>query len=392
MKGPLAEYRRRVAAGDFSADVAQSRAVSALDRLHRDLLAAGPRRNGWRRRLARLAGRPAAPVRGVYLWGDVGRGKTCVLDLFYGQLPFADKLRLHFHRFMAAVHEDLKRFREHADPLELVAERLAERARIICFDELAVTDIADAMILSTLFGALFARGVALAATSNIEPRKLYEGGLQRQRFVPAIDLIERHTEIVHVGGETDYRLAFLEKADVYVVPCDDAATDRLDRYFRAMAGERGAAERGPAGEPGVAERGMPERGVPADRGAAGGRIEVLGRPIRYLGESDGVIWLDFAEICDGPRSQDDYIELSRLYHTVLVSNVPRFGSTLEDQARRFVALVDEFYDRRVKLLLSAAVPLDDLYAGARLKREFNRTRSRLFEMQSHDYLAAAHRP
>lgn len=373
MTGPLVEYRRRVEAGDLAADGAQDTAVAALDRLHRDLVAAGPRRNGWQRRLARLAGKRAAPARGVYLWGDVGRGKTLMMDLFYEQLPFDDKQRLHFHRFMAAVHEDLKRFREHADPLLLVAERIAERARILCFDELAVTDIADAMILGTLFGALFERGVALAATSNLAPRELYKDGLQRQRFLPAIDLIERHTEVVHVGGRIDYRLAFLEKAAAYLHPSGAEARRQLDLYFRDMTG---------GGRAGQDVRPC----------AAGGDIEVLGRRIAYLRESDGVIWFDFAELCDGPRSQNDYIELSRLYHTVLVSDVPRFDARREDQARRFIALIDEFYDRRVKLFLSAAAPLEDLYAGDRLRHEFKRTLSRLNEMQSHDYLAAAHRP
>jgi cell division protein ZapE len=379
--GPLVEFRRRIEAGDLAADTAQDRAVAALDRLHRDLIASGPRRNGWRRRLARLAGKPTPTVQGVYLWGEVGRGKTLMMDLFYEQLPFADKQRLHFHRFMAAVHDDLQRFREHADPLELVAERIAEQARILCFDELAVGDIADAMILGTLFAALFARGVALAATSNLAPRELYKDGLQRQRFLPAIDLIERHTEVVHVGGRIDYRLAFLEKADVYLQPSGGDARERLDRYFRDMTGG-GRAGRGAA----------PSTTGTATAGTAGGHIEVLGRPISFLRESDGVVWFDFTALCDGPRSQNDYIELSRLYHTVLVSNVPRFDARLENQARRFVALVDEFYDRRVKLFLSAAVPLEDLYAGNRLGHEFKRTLSRLTEMQSHDYLAAAHRP
>jgi cell division protein ZapE len=365
MTGPLSEYGRRLEAGELTVDRAQRAAVAAFDRLHAELVAAAPPPRGWRRHLARVAGRPRTPPRGVYLWGEVGRGKTLLMDLFYGQLPFEDKLRLHFHRFMAAIHDDLKRFRDHVDPLELVADRLAERTRIVCFDELAVTDIADAMILSTLFTALFERGVALAATSNIEPRELYKDGLQRQRFVPAIDLIERHTEVVHVAGEVDYRLEFLEKADVYLQPSDAAAVSRLDDYFRELA---------------------------RDRGGTGGRVEVLGRDIDFVRESDGVIWFAFDAVCDGPRSQDDYIELSRLYHTVLISEVPRFDATLENQARRFIALVDEFYDRRVKLILSAAAPLGDLYKGTRLEHEFKRTRSRLEEMQSHDYLAAAHRP
>jgi cell division protein ZapE len=353
-----------VDAGEIAPDTAQLEAMRSLDRLYRDLVTAPAPPRGWRRRIARLAKRPTASPRGVYQWGSVGRGKTFMMDLFYAALPFDDKLRLHFHRFMASVHGDLKHFRQHEDPLERVADRLADRTRIVCFDELAVTDIADAMILANLFAALFARGVTLAATSNLEPRDLYRDGLQRQRFVPTIELIEARTEVVHVGGDTDYRLQFLEKADAYLHPSGAEADGRLEGYFHAIS---------------------------PDAGDSRGQIEVLNRPIDYLRTSDGVIWFDFEQVCDGPRSQDDYIELSRLYQTVLVSNVPRFDATRENQARRFVALVDEFYDRRVKLILSADAPLDDLYGGARLAHEFKRTRSRLEEMQSHDYLAAAHR-
>ena len=361
---PLDEYRRRVGDGALVPDAAQQDAIAALDRLHSELVAAGEPPRGWRRRLARTLGRAATPSRGVYLWGSVGRGKTLMMDLFFASLPFDDKLRLHFHRFMAEVHSGLKRFREHEDPLELVAEGLAERTRIVCFDELAVTDIADAMILSNLFSALFSRGVTLAATSNLEPGELYRDGLQRQRFLPTIDLIRAHTEVVHVGGEHDYRLQFLEKANVYLHPSDGSAHRTLESYFHAFAPD------GPGG---------------------GGRIDVLNRPIEYLRASDGVIWFDFAQVCDGPRSQDDYIELSRLYQTVLVSGVPRFDAALENQARRFIAFVDELYDRRVKLILSAHAPLGELYAGTRLASAFMRTRSRLEEMRSHDYLAAPHR-
>ncbi len=364
MTTPLAEYRRRLEAGELAEDLAQREAVAALDRLHAELAAGGPPQRGWRRRMAGAVGRRAGPPPGVYLWGRVGRGKTLLMDLFFECLPFEDKLRRHFHRFMAAVHDDLKRLRDRADPLELVADGLAERARVICFDELAVTDIADAMILGTLFAALFERGVALAATSNLEPRDLYKEGLQRQRFLPAIDLIERHTEVVHVGGDLDYRLAFLERANVYLQPNDERADRRLAEYFRSMA---------------------------RDRGEAHGRIEILNRPIDFRRESDGVVWFGFDAVCDGPRSQDDYIELSKLYHTVLLSDVPQFDVRLENQARRFIALVDEFYDRRVKLILSAASPVESLYQGTRLAHEFQRTRSRLAEMQSREYLGAEHR-
>lgn len=362
---PATEYERRVRAGEIAADADQANAVRALQTLHDALVAAGPLQRGWHSRLARIAGRPRTPVPGIYLCGPVGRGKTFLMDLLYESLPFSDKRRQHFHRFMNSAHSDLKKFRQHADPLELVAEHVAEETRVICFDEFAVADIADAMILGNLFAALFARGVTLVATSNVEPGNLYKDGLQRQRFLPAIRLIETHTKIVRLDGPMDFRLRVLERADVYQYPLSQTAEQKLAGYFAAIA---------------------------PDPGATDASIEILGRRLASRREADGVVWFDFAEICDGPRSQSDYIEISRCYHTVLVSNIPQFTRTTENQARRFIALVDEFYDRRVKLILSAAVRLEDLYAGSRLRFEFQRTRSRLEEMQSHDYLAAPHLP
>ena len=365
MTGPFSLYERRIERGDLAPDPAQKRAATALERLYRDLVRAGPPARGLRRRVAGLLGREAAPQRGLYLWGRVGRGKTFLMDLFYSALPFEDKLRQHFHRFMASVHDELKRLRDRQDPLDLVAERLAEHTRVICFDEFVVTDIADAMILGNLFSGLFARGVTLAATSNIAPENLYRDGLQRQRFVPTIELLRKHCEVLHVDGAVDYRLRVLERADVYQVPGDATTDERLTEYFDAIA---------------------------PDPGDHGGSLELFGRDIAYRRAADGVIWFDFAAICDGPRSHDDYIEISRLYQTVLVANVPQFDTTLENQARRFIALVDEFYDRRVKLIMSAAVPVAELYRGRKLAHDFQRTRSRLQEMQSHDYLAEPHRP
>ncbi len=362
---PLELYRARVAGGALAADAVQEKTVAALQRLYDDLVRAGEPVRGWRRGVARMFGQRAAPRRGLYLWGGVGRGKTLMMDLFFGALPFPDKMRRHFHRFMADVHEHLKELGEREDPLELVADRIAAEARIICFDELVVSDIADAMILGTLFAALFERGVTLAATSNIEPGQLYREGLQRQRFLPTIDLLRKHCEVLHVDGAVDYRLRVLERADVYQTPSGPSADAHLGEYFDAIA---------------------------PDEGDHGGALEVLGRRIDYVRAADGVIWFDFVAICDGPRSQDDYIELSRLYQTVLVSNVPRFDTLLENQARRFIALVDEFYDRRVKLILSAAAPVIELYAGDKLRHDFERTKSRLQEMQSRNYLASPHQP
>jgi cell division protein ZapE len=220
------------------------------------------------------------------------------------------------------------------------------------------------MLLGNLLAGLFERGVTLAATSNIVPDQLYAGGLQRQRFLPTIALLKKHTEVVHVDGALDYRLRALERADVYQTPTGELAERRLAEFFESIA---------------------------PDEGDQGGALELFGRAIPYRRAADGVIWFDFEHICDGPRSKDDYIEISRLYQTVLVSNVPRFDTTLENQARRFIALVDEFYDRRVKLILSAAAPATEIYRGERLRHDFQRTQSRLQEMQSHEYLAEAHR-
>ncbi len=365
MTSPVEAYQRLIARGEITHDEYQRRAAGALQHLQVALIAAGPVRRGLAARLGRWIGRGRAPVKGIYLCGPVGRGKTFLMDLFFESLPFADKRRQHFHRFMRSTHEDLQRFRRHADPLEHVADLIASETRVICFDELAVTDIADAMILGNLFAALFARDVTLVATSNVPPGELYKDGLQRQRFLPAIRLIEAHTDIVRLDGPMDFRLRVLERADVYQSPLGEAADAKLAEFFAAIA---------------------------PNEGATGTTIDVLGRDIQTRRDADGVVWFEFADICDGPRSQHDYIELSRCYHTVLISNVPQFTKLTENQARRFIALVDEFYDRRVKLILSSAVPVADLYLGKRLRFEFQRTRSRLEEMQSHDYLAAAHVP
>jgi cell division protein ZapE len=357
---PLARYHAELARLGWSPDPAQEGVAARLDALYAALAAWQPPRR-------RLFGkpRPLVPLRGLYLWGDTGRGKTWLVDLFYKCLPFPEKTRRHFHRFMADVHADLRTHREHADPLALVADSLAARARVICFDEFFVSDIADAMILGTLFEKLFARGVTLVATSNVPPQALYRDGLQRTRFLPAIEQLERHTEVVHMGGEIDYRFRLLERAEIYHAPLDAAAETGLRALFAAAAPED-----------------------THNRGA----LRVLGREIPVRCRADGVAWFDFAEICGGPRSQFDYIEIARSFHTVLISGVPRFMPDNENEARRFIALVDEFYDRNVKLILSAAVPVGALYGGQRLAFEFKRTASRLEEMRSQDYLAAPHLP
>jgi cell division protein ZapE len=364
-------YQDALRANGFSADAAQHGAVSALENIRRTLAAGSGRSGRLSQTLRRYAGLviPALsnrkPVRGAYLCGDVGRGKTFLMDLFFESLPFPDKTRFHFHRFMYHVHCELKTLKNRQDPLDIVAENLAARARVICFDEFFVADIADAMLLGKLLDALFRRGVTLVATSNVPPDDLYHDGLQRKQFLPAIDLIKAHTEFLSIDGDTDYRLRVLEKAEIYHSPLDTAANENLEDYFRQIAPEAGS---------------------------TGQIMEILGRDIRTVRRADGIAWFAFTDLCDGPRSQDDYIEIARSFQTIILSEVPGLDSQKENQARRFIALIDEFYDRRVSLIISAEQPIESLYAGTRLVNEFARTRSRLREMQSNDYLASPHLP
>ncbi len=372
MMTPLERYRADLKRDDFSYDAAQEEAVQHLQRLYEALLQAppeAPKKPLLKRLGARFCkvDKPSRePIQGLYFWGGVGRGKTYLMDTFFDSLPFPNKLRTHFHRFMQRVHAELKRLEGTKNPLDVVAEQLAQEARIICFDEFFVTDITDAMILGGLFERLFGHGVTLVATSNIIPDRLYENGLQRQRFLPAIDLLNRHTLVVNVDGGVDYRLRTLEQAELYHAPLDAQADISLTRSFEALVPDLNEATEGEL-------------------------IEINNRPLRSRRNCEDVVWFEFSELCDGPRSQNDYIELAKLYHAVLISNVPQLGGDKDDQARRFINLVDEFYDCGVKLILSAAVPLSVLYGGGRLTFEFERTTSRLLEMQSHEYLARAHK-
>lgn len=366
MTTPWERYQADLQREDFSHDPAQEQAVALLQDLYERLLAQRSQRRGgllgW---LRQVRGQRLEPEVGLYLWGGVGRGKTYLVDMFYDCLPFKQKMRVHFHRFMRRVHEELKRLDGEKDPLEKVADLLAEEAQVVCFDEFYVSDIADAMILGGLMEALFARGVTLVATSNIIPARLYENGLQRQRFLPAIALVEKCTRVVNVDAGVDYRLRTLQQAELYHYPLDAAADESLRDSFQRLA---------------------PQPGQHWER------MEVNGRYLTCRCRADDVGWFDFAELCDGPRSQNDYIELSRLFHAVLLSGVPVFTPDTDDQARRFINLVDEFYDRNVKLVMAAGAPLHELYGGGGLSFEFQRTISRLQEMQSYEYLAREHKP
>lgn len=368
---PRERYQSDLQQPGFQYDPAQEKVVSQLQDLYERLVlrhqAASRQKFSWARLRGLLRARPETPERGLYLWGGVGRGKTYLMDIFFDSLPFEQKMRAHFHRFMRRIHRELRTLDGTSDPLESVAERMSKEARVICFDEFFVSDITDAMILGNLLDGLFRRGVSLVATSNIVPEQLYKNGLQRERFLPAIDLLSRHTQVVHVDSPVDYRLRALERAELYHWPLDSQADQSLRQSMLSLVPEQAA----------VREKVT---------------LNIEGRPIRARCIAEDVAWFDFPAICDGPRSQNDYIELAREFHAVLISNVPVFTANNDDLARRFINLVDEFYDRNVKLVLSAAQPLQSLYEGGRLRFEFERTVSRLLEMQSHDYLARPHKP
>ena len=364
---PAERYQQLLQDGTLLADEGQARAVAALDDLYQRLLERERAPTaGWTTRIGRRFGLvdEAPIVQGLYMWGGVGRGKTFLMDLFFDALPIAKKQRMHFHRFMREVHRGLNERAGSANPLRKVADDFAKRGRILCFDEFFVSDIGDAMILGELLQELFARGLVLVATSNVVPVNLYENGLQRQRFLPAIDALVQHVEVLNVDGGIDHRLRVLEQAEIYHVPLSEAAEQSLAQSFNQLAGSE-----------------------PITRDLT---LEIEGRDMQAKACSEGAVWFDFTALCDGPRSQNDYIELAKLFHTVLVSGVPKFTGKTEDQARRFISLVDEFYDRGVKLILSAAEPIPSLYQGSRLSFEFERTESRLLEMGSREYLAREH--
>ena len=363
---PRQRYEKDLSQAGFQVDAAQQAAVELLEDLYRRLKEREleeRNRGFW----SRLTNSRPKPLQGLYFWGGVGRGKTYLMDIFFDCLPFEKKHRSHFHRFMRDVHKQLKHLEGQKNPLLKVADNLAEKMRVLCFDEFFVSDITDAMILAGLLEALFDRGVTLVATSNIVPDELYRDGLQRARFLPAIELLNLHTQVVNVDGGVDYRLRTLEQVALYHSPLNAVAEKKLQESFLALAPD------------------CEEICEPSE-------VEIEGRVIRAVRECEDIIWFQFEQLCEGPRSQNDYIELAREYHAVVLSEVPQLSAEKEDAARRFINLVDEFYDRGVKLLISAAVPIDSIYDSGRLEFEFQRTCSRLLEMQSKEYLARAHRP
>ncbi|WP_380692232.1 cell division protein ZapE [Serratia marcescens] len=370
---PLSRYQQALDAGEYQADEVQRRAVTQLDRIYQALRqkpAANVPAGGLRGKLSRLLGKggdtaPQRPVQGLYMWGGVGRGKTWLMDMFFHSLPGDRKMRLHFHRFMLRVHEELTELQGRENPLEIVADGFKAETDVLCFDEFFVSDITDAMLLATLLQALFARGITLVATSNIPPDDLYRNGLQRARFLPAIDLINEYCDVMNVDAGIDYRLRTLTQAHLYLTPLSDQTREALDRMFVKLAGKAG--EDAPV-------------------------LQINHRPLQAIRSVDGVLAVDFHTLCEEARSQLDYIALSRLYHSVILYNVQVMGPLKENTARRFLALVDEFYERHIKLVIGAEASMFEIYQGVQLKFEFQRCLSRLQEMQSEEYLKLPHLP
>ncbi|HEV7431904.1 MAG TPA: cell division protein ZapE, partial [Steroidobacteraceae bacterium] len=348
-------YTRELRERGWHDDAAQQAAVSRLERLGSELLS---RQSGlgFLGRLRRLVWEHGGgnAVRGVYLWGGVGRGKTWLMDLFYDSLGPLPRRRRHFHQLMREVHSGLAAIREHQEPVQLLAQRLARRARLWCLDELQVNDIADAMLLGSFFEEFLRQGVTLVITSNVRPSDLYREGLQRARFLPAIALLERELDVLQVDAGTDYRLRQLRQAPIYLSLGDPATPARLAALFAELAGAHAERER---------------------------YILLNGRTLTAHKRAGDVVWFSFAAMCEGARSALDYAELAQDFHTVFVSDIPVLNASREDAARRLISLVDEFYDRGVKLVVSAAAAPAQLYGGEKLNFEFRRTASRLVEMQ-----------
>lgn len=343
----------------FQADAAQRLAVERLQKLYEELVAFKAKRSN---ALKKLINRPDPP-RGVYLWGGVGRGKSFLMDSFYSVVPIRRKTRIHFHEFMRAVHRELDELKGIQDPLEQVAYNIAGRYRLICFDEFHISDIADAMILYRLVKHLLGWGVVFVMTSNYAPDRLYPDGLHRDRLLPAIDLLNEALDILNVDSGIDYRRRVLEQVDAYRTPLGPEADAALTHAFNAIAE---MADEDPV-------------------------LHIEAREIRALRRAGGAVWFDFATLCGGPRSQNDYLEIASCFHTVILSGVPRMGAGMSSEARRFTWLIDVFYDHRIKLIISAEVAPEELYTTGMLANEFHRTVSRITEMQSLDYLQTERR-
>lgn len=357
--GMIEGFNAALALRGIQADPAQLIAAQRLQKFYDDLLALKAAR---RSKLRKLLVHPELP-RGVWFWGGVGRGKSFLMDCFFAAVPYERKRRVHFHAFMREIHESLRVHRNESDPLAKVAARIARETRLMCFDEFHVSDIADAMILGRLMQALFDAGVLFCITSNYPPAGLYPNGLQRELFLPTIDLLRQKLDVIEIDAGIDYRLRLLEQAQVYLAGDDGTTLAAIEKTFNSIAGGAGHIK----------------------------PVEVLGRSLPVVRRAPGAIWFDFATLCGGPRSQNDYLWLANRNHTLFITGVPKMGAGAASEARRFTWLVDVLYDHRVKLIVSAACPAEELYTQGTQANEFKRTVSRLIEMRSLEYLASPHR-
>ena len=358
---PSQIYQSLLSQPGFLPDTAQQQAVTLLDDLYQQVTHTGGH-SGWRRWLSRPS--QSTVLRGLYFWGGVGRGKTMLMDLFYQALePDIKCQRTHFHSFMNQIHASLRQKKNIEKPLRAIAQDIAANVQLLCLDEFVIIDIGDAMIMAGLLETLFAEGVVLVTTSNAAPQDLYRDGLQRARFIPAIDLIQRHCQVVQLDGGEDYRLRFLQQTDLYSVPHNDASEKRIRAYMDQQVSAQQTEQRD---------------------------LVVNGRILAHHFCTGDTVWFSFAELCETTRSQTDYLELARFFNTIIVTEIRQMDRTRDDVARRFVLLIDVLYDHHVKLICSAEVSPDQLYLGNRLSFEFERTVSRLLEMQSSEYLAQAH--
>lgn len=358
-QSPLQRYEQVLATGDFSQDDVQRQAMTYLDDLHHKIVELETASKGF----FSFFKKPSTP-KGLYMWGGVGRGKTWMMDMFYDSLPIDNKMRMHFHHFMKYVQGELHKLQGQSDPLQKVADIIRDKARVICFDEFFVSNVADAMILGDLFSMLFEKGVILVATSNIAPDGLYKNGIHRDRFLPAIEQVQKHTTVMNIDAGVDYRLRLLKQAQLYVSPLLPENEHWLHERFCALSNNQTVST-----EP----------------------IVINGRSINIQKRTETTLLASFRDLCMQPRSAGDFIEIANNFSTVMVDNVPELTDVLADPTLRFIYMVDEFYDRRVKLLVRAEQSILALYNGQKLAFEIERTRSRLLEMQSEDYLAQAHR-
>ncbi len=347
-------YQHALEERGYSADQAQLAAVQRLQGCYEDWLAYKSRRTN---KLMRLINPPEIP-RGVYMWGGVGRGKSFLMDSFYSVVPLQRKTRIHFHEFMRGVHRQLDELQGVADPLEIVAQKVARKYRLICFDEFHISDVADAMIMYNLLSALFNNGVSFIMTSNYDPDTLYPDGLHRDRLLPTIALLKEKLDVLNVDAGNDYRQRAMEQVDAYLTPLSAATDAALRKAYSSIAE---VADQDP-------------------------NLRIESREIHALRRAGGIIWFDFATLCGGPRSQNDYLEIASQFHTVILSGVPRMSASMSSEARRFTWLVDVLYDHKIKLIMSAQVPAIELYTEGTLSNEFHRTVSRIIEMQSREYM------